>query len=147
MKWSTLDSFAAGLLYDNLQNGYGFDLFVKCLESSEADPPTRHFHLQAEETWQSYLKQAVVQLLQKRDAHGRTLLHYVAAYDVVNTDFYLGKKGYEIVCLVIRSEYKEAGKEFPYEWRYLNDSGDNEELGLGVTLWWKKRQKQTLSPK
>jgi hypothetical protein len=143
VQYSSLDALAAGLLYDNISDGYGFDLFIQALESSEVIVKSGYGHpLQVHETWQIHLINSVDHLLQKRDAHGRSLLHYITAYDAVDDD--LERPRRSGIAYKIREEYKEAGREFPYQ-PYREEHEDDDGMGLAILQWWKKHQKQKLA--
>jgi hypothetical protein len=144
VQYSSLDALAAGLLYDNINDGYGFDLFIQALESSEVKNMTQRCQpLQVHERWQFYLVNSVDHLLQKRDAHGRSLLHYITAYDAIDDDLE-GWRRSHIACKM-REEYEEAGQEFPYQRPSWDNHEDDDATGLAILLWWKKRQKQKLA--
>jgi hypothetical protein len=145
VQYSTLDALAAGFLCDNIRDGYCFDIFVQALEATEVGMATRYTPFQVDEMWQTHLINSVDHfVLQRRDANGRSILHYIAAYDLVDDDLE-GNRKFEIA-QKLRKEYKEKGHECPFLWHDpYGEEDDDEKHGLAILMWWKKRQKEKLT--
>lgn len=146
LEYSTLDALATGFLYNNIRDGFVFDLFRQAIEPSEVDRAQRyHGSLNADETWQLYLCDALDRLLQKRDEHGRSFLHIIAAYTIIEDDI-PSERGYAVI-RQMRKEYESEGREFPLDvyWNPMDDEDISEELSIEILQWWKKRQMQTLA--
>ena len=143
IEYSSLDALVACFLYDNIQDGYGFDFLIQALELKEVEMCSRYHvpTMKTDERWQSHLLKSVHQLLQRKDAHGRSLLHYMAAYMVDDDDSERTKHS-RGVRRKIEKEYHDAGRDFPYQLLYhMNmDREDHEGLNLEVLLWWKKHR-------
>ena len=86
MEYSTVEAFATGLLCDNIKDGYVFDSLIKVVDSLHVTIECGYRSVEVNETIKHRLSQSVSALLQKRDADGRTLLHYITAYNIVSTD-------------------------------------------------------------
>lgn len=139
-QYSSLDAFACGLLYTTLEDGYCFDLFVQALEGSEVNMASRYHPMKVDETWQHYLAKVVDNLLERRDSSGRSLLHYIAAYDAI--DNFAEYESYKIA-RKMQSDCRKAGLNFPHDpFSVVSGESDDEELGLAIVVWWKKWQQQ-----
>ena len=132
-QYSSLDGFAAGLLYTNLNDGYCFDRFVQAIEESEVKSSGWG--------WQLYLANVVDNLLQRRDESGRCLLHHIAAYEAID-NFAEQRGNASSILYRLKQEYSDAGREFPFSIHLSEEDGDDEERGIAILLWWKKYLKK-----
>ncbi|KAL7539883.1 hypothetical protein ACHAXR_009690 [Thalassiosira sp. AJA248-18] len=138
IQYSSLDALAAGLLCDDIQDGYGFDRFMQVLESPGVNI-TRCRHLRVVVSWQSHLVNIVDHLLRRKDDHGRSILHYIAAYDVIDDGWLQYGRTHDVESK-IRKDYQELGRDFPQQ-RTWNEREDEEEgRRLAILQWWKRRK-------
>eukprot|EP00984_Skeletonema_dohrnii_P014014 scaffold5863_cov90-Skeletonema_dohrnii-CCMP3373.AAC.2 len=113
MEYSTVEAFATGLLCDNVKHGYIFDSLVKIVDSSNVTIKCGYRSLEVNESTKHRLAKSVSALIKKRDAAGRTLLHYITAYNTAqNND--LDKPGKTMLILnALKDKYEEEGQIFP----------------------------------
>eukprot|EP00985_Skeletonema_marinoi_P015299 scaffold7870_cov80-Skeletonema_marinoi.AAC.1 len=87
------------------------------------------------ESLQLRLVDSFRRLLRKRDAHGRTLLHYITAYNAFNND--LDEPGkIHVILSALKEEYERREWAFPFT--FPTDGGET--LGNEMIIWQKRHQ-------
>ncbi|KAK1733603.1 tetratricopeptide repeat protein [Skeletonema marinoi] len=145
MEYSTVEveAFATGLLCDNVKDGYVCDSLIKLVDSSHMTIKYRYSPLEVNETMKHRLAKSVSALLQNRDADGKTLLHYITAYNVVQTNN-LDEPGKMMLILhSVKEKYIEEGRTFPFNYFSWDSFNGDETLGNEMFILEKNRRRQT----
>jgi len=143
MEYSTVEAFATGLLCDNVKDGYVFDSLIKVVDSLHVTIECGYHSFEVNETIKHRLAQSVSALLQKRDADGRTLLHYITAYNIGQTNN-LDEPGKMMLILgCLREKYNEEGRTFPFNFFSWDSFNGDETLGNEMFIWEKNRRRET----